>query len=126
MLARILSLSFNRSRGNGRVRLATPAATLFPYRLACYNNVMPIRDEFLSMLRCPVTRRPLTRADADLIARLNAQIGKKALKNRAGDAIETPLEEGLLEPTDGWLYPIRDDIPSLLPDEAIATRGVIS
>ena len=72
------------------------------------------------MLRCPMTQRPLTVADASLVERLNRRIAAGRLANRAGDAIDEPLDGGLVEATDGWLYPIWDAIPALVPDEAIS------
>lgn len=81
---------------------------------------MPLSDEFLSMLRCPISRRPLVAASAEEISLLNRRIREKGLQNRAGEAVEEPLEEGLVEPVERWFYPVRDNIPSLLKDEAIS------
>ena len=58
-----------------------------------------IRDEFLKMLRCPVTLEPLALADAVLLAQLNESIAAGSLKNRAGDLVEEPLEGGLVDPS---------------------------
>lgn len=87
---------------------------------------MPIREDFLGMLRCPLTRRPLERAGAVLLARLNHLAEDNALQNQAGELVQGPLEEGLVEPLDGWFYAIYDNIPALLKDEAIAIREIIA
>jgi uncharacterized protein YbaR (Trm112 family) len=81
-----------------------------------------MRDEFLKMLRCPLTRQPLAIADGALLAQLNAMIVRGALANRAGDPIDEPLEGGLIDPNKNWLYPVWGGIPSLVPDEAISLR----
>jgi uncharacterized protein YbaR (Trm112 family) len=61
---------------------------------------MPLDPELLSLLRCPETRQTLEPAPADLLARFG-------------------LEEALLRADRALLYPVRDGIPILLPDEAI-------
>ena len=78
-----------------------------------------IRTELLKMLVCPENRSSLSIASSDLIARLNRAIALGRLQNRAGEKLKTPLEGGLLRADQSLLYPIMDDIPMLLVDEAI-------
>ena len=78
-----------------------------------------INDEFLNLLRCPDSRLPLRRGDQDLVRRLNAAIAAGQLRNRAGNLLDRPVD-GLLVREDGRLaYPIMDDIPIPLIDEAL-------
>lgn len=77
--------------------------------------------ELLDILVCPETKQPLRLADEALIARLNRAISAGSLENRAGVTVGAPLESGLLRQDGEVLYPIRDDIPIMLLDEAIPT-----
>jgi len=78
-----------------------------------------IDDEFLRILRCPVTRQPLQVADDAILARINAAIGAGRLLNRLGQTVTQALDGGLINQTQTLLYPIHDEIPCLLADEAI-------
>lgn len=74
----------------------------------------------LDILCCPETHQSFTLADASLIRRLNADIAAGRIKNRSGQIVKTSLDAGLLREDGKWLYPIRDDIPILLIEEALA------
>jgi uncharacterized protein YbaR (Trm112 family) len=76
----------------------------------------------LDLLVCPQIHAPLQMAAPVLIERLNQSIAHGELKNATGQAITRPLDGGLLRADGRLLYPIVDEIPILLPDEAI---GVI-
>jgi uncharacterized protein YbaR (Trm112 family) len=79
-----------------------------------------ITEEFLTLLRCPQSLAPLTRGGSDLVRGLNQAIAQGKVRNRAGALLTRPLD-GLLIREDGRLgYPIIDDIPILLVDEALA------
>lgn len=80
---------------------------------------MMIRAELLKMLVCPETQTSLSVASNELIARLNREIALGRLKNKAGQKLKMPLEGGLLRADHCVLYPIVDDIPMMLVDEAI-------
>jgi uncharacterized protein YbaR (Trm112 family) len=54
-----------------------------------------------------------------LLARINRAIAAGRVKNRAGRPMEHPLAGGLVRKDQTLLYPIVDDIPVLLADEAI-------
>ena len=78
-----------------------------------------IDKELLGILVCPRDRTPLSLADAELLARLNRAIAAAQVKNLGGRAVTEPLAGGLVRQDKALLYPIVDDIPVLLADEAI-------
>jgi uncharacterized protein YbaR (Trm112 family) len=82
-----------------------------------------INDEFLTMLRCPESQQPLSRGDAALVERLNRQIVAGRLLNRAGQPLERAIDGVLVRHDNQVAYPIIDDIPILLVDEAIELEG---
>jgi uncharacterized protein YbaR (Trm112 family) len=74
---------------------------------------------FLEMLACPETHEPLKVGDAALVAAINRRIASGELRRRDGGRITEPVE-GLLVRADGRIaYPIRDQFPLLLIDEAL-------
>jgi uncharacterized protein YbaR (Trm112 family) len=79
-----------------------------------------IDKELLGILVCPQDHTPLDAADQALLAKLNRAIAAGRVKNQAGRLVETPLQGGLLRRDRTLLYPIVDDIPLLLTEEAVA------
>jgi len=79
-----------------------------------------IPDDLLALLQCPAEKRPLHRADPGLIADLNRRIAAGALRNVAGEPVTQQLDGGLINASGKRLYPVIDQIPVMLPDEAIA------
>ena len=75
--------------------------------------------ELLKILCCPETHEALTLADAPLIERLNQQVVAGQLRNRVDQPVIEKLDGGLIRADRRFLYPIRQDIPVLLIDEAI-------
>ncbi len=78
-----------------------------------------IRNELLQILVCPESHSSVTLASTELIARLNRAIALGLLINRSGQKLERPLSGGLLPESQAIVYPIVDDIPMMLVDEAI-------
>jgi uncharacterized protein YbaR (Trm112 family) len=78
-----------------------------------------IRADLLEILVCPDDQSPLSVASTELIAQLNRAIGRRQLRNRADHVLERPLDGGLIRADRALLYPIVDEIPMMLVDEAI-------
>ncbi len=78
-----------------------------------------IDPELLATLCCPETHAGLVAADAKLVQTLNAQIQAGQLRNRAGQLVTEPIDEGLVRSDGRYLYPVRNGIPVMLIDEAI-------
>lgn len=78
-----------------------------------------VDPELLKILVCPEDKTPVRLADEDVVARANAAIEKGTLKNRGGNVVDAPIDGGLIREDGQYLYPIREDIPIMLIDEAI-------
>ncbi len=78
-----------------------------------------IEKELLDLLVCPENHTALSPAGEELMARLNGAIEEGRIKNRLGQAVEGPLSGGLVREDMTLLYPIVEEIPVLLVDEAI-------
>jgi uncharacterized protein YbaR (Trm112 family) len=78
-----------------------------------------VDKELLDILCCPETKQDLTLVKESAIVTINQRITEGKLKNRAGEVIREPIDAGLLRTDRKFLYPIREDIPIMLIDEAI-------
>jgi uncharacterized protein YbaR (Trm112 family) len=76
-------------------------------------------DKILAILRCPNDCSTLRPAEASLVARLNAAVRAGRLRNQAGRLLEHSIDGGLIRAGGDLLYPIVDEIPVMLFDEAI-------
>ncbi len=79
-----------------------------------------VSPELLEILVCPETRQPVRPAEASTLAALNAAIEVGDVVNQGGQEVRDPIEEGLVREDGKVLYPVREDIPIMLIDEAIA------
>jgi uncharacterized protein YbaR (Trm112 family) len=84
-----------------------------------------VDKELLDMLCCPETKEDVSFLTGEPIEKLNrlAEAGK--LKNRGGEIVKEKMDAGLLRADRKFLYPIREDIPIMLIDEAIPVEGLI-
>jgi uncharacterized protein YbaR (Trm112 family) len=78
-----------------------------------------VDKELLDILCCPETKQDLTLVSPDIIDKINQRIKKGDLKNRSGETVKESIDGGLLREDQKYLYPIREDIPIMLIDEAI-------
>lgn len=78
-----------------------------------------VDKELLDILCCPETKQDLMLIQGDVIDKINAEIKKGGVKNRAGETVKETIDAGLLREDRKFLYPIREDIPIMLIDEAI-------
>jgi uncharacterized protein YbaR (Trm112 family) len=78
-----------------------------------------IAKDLLDILCCPETKQDLSLIEGDAIVRINKKINDNAIKNRGGQPVREMIEAGLLREDKKYLYPIRQDIPIMLIDEAI-------
>lgn len=78
-----------------------------------------VDKELLDILCCPETKQDLELVQGDVIKAINRKIKAGELKNRGGEVVKEPIDAGLLREDRKYLYPIREDIPIMLIDEAI-------
>jgi uncharacterized protein len=78
-----------------------------------------IDAKLVDILRCPQDRTRLRAAAPDIVARINRAVETGAAKNLAGERVEKQLDGGLIREAGDILYPVVDQIPVMLPDEAI-------
>ncbi len=83
------------------------------------NEPPPFDVELLKILCCPETHQKLQLATPPLLEKLNRQISAGRLQNRSGQTIEDRVDAGLVRADGRYLYPLRQNIPVLLVDEAI-------
>ncbi|NOZ03208.1 MAG: Trm112 family protein [FCB group bacterium] len=80
---------------------------------------MPIQKELLDILCCPETKEPVTLIDESLVVKINDAIRSGVIRYRNGETVTEIIDSGLLREDKKYLYPIRNDIPIMLIEEAI-------
>lgn len=78
-----------------------------------------IDRELLEILACPEDKSPVHLADAALVDRVNQGIRAGQIKTRGGQTVAEEIAGGLVREDGKYLYPIRNEIPIMLIDEAI-------
>ncbi len=78
-----------------------------------------VEKDLLDILVCPDDLTPVRLATAVELTALNTRIAAGQVKTRGGQAVTTPVKEGLVRADGKFLYVVDDDIPVMLIDEAL-------
>ena len=78
-----------------------------------------INDELLKILCCPDSKQSLKISDSKLLEKINQGIASKLIKNRGGNIVEKETQLLLVREDNKYAYPVQNDIPIMLIDEAI-------
>ena len=76
-------------------------------------------DKLLEIICCPETHQPLRRADVELVTNLNQRIEAGTLFDHVEEKVGQKIDGGLLREDGKILYPIRQNIPTLLIEQGI-------
>ena len=79
-----------------------------------------VDPELLAILRCPESLQPVRLVDDSLVQRLLQQARQGTLKNLQGSKVEADFEAILVREDGKRAYLVRDGIPVMLIDEAVA------
>lgn len=75
--------------------------------------------QLLKILRCPQDRSPVSVAESAVIVSINDAIRCGNVRNLGGHQLHQPIDGGLVRQDGDVLYPIRQGIPVMLPDEGV-------
>jgi uncharacterized protein YbaR (Trm112 family) len=78
-----------------------------------------IEPKLVAVLRCPKTGQRLEVAENTLVQRVNAAIQKGQLRDHQEQRIGEAIGGGLVTSDGMRLYPIRNQIPTMIVDESI-------
>lgn len=79
-----------------------------------------IDPQLLALIRCPKTGQPLRMGTEEELQRVAAAVERGTCCDASGESVTDPPAGGLVTADGSWLYPIRDQIPALIPGEAIS------
>jgi len=85
---------------------------------------MPINDELLQILCCPLTKkmvRVLTETELEQINYhiIHSSTASAEFRSVDGEMVNQPLEEGLVTTDEKTIYRIKDNIPNMIPEQGI-------
>lgn len=86
---------------------------------------MAISQDLLNILCCPETKEDVHLISDDDIIRINKAITSGRVLQRDGTAVSGEIDSGLLREDGKYLYPIRENIPIMLIEEAIDMSTVL-
>lgn len=78
-----------------------------------------VDQSLLEILACPETKQKVALLDEARVAKINRSISAGQLLNRSQKKIDQTIDSALIRADGKYCYPIRNDIPVMLIDEAI-------
>jgi uncharacterized protein YbaR (Trm112 family) len=80
-----------------------------------------MKETLLELLCSPTTAHAALRlANPAELSQINGQIHQRLIRNRDGLMLDVELDGALVCQSEGTCYPVRDDLPVLIPGEAFA------
>lgn len=86
---------------------------------------MAIDRKLLEILRCPVTKLPLSILAPDKLKKLNDAIANGEVHYVDGAKVDKALQAALITDNGRTIYRIDDDIPVMLEDQGIGTEQFV-
>jgi uncharacterized protein YbaR (Trm112 family) len=80
---------------------------------------VPLHPDLIRDMCCPATRKPLELLGDAELASLNERILAGEIKNRSGEVVRDAVGDALRPQGEDYVYPVRDDIPSMRIDQAL-------
>lgn len=84
-----------------------------------------MNDWLLEIIKCPLSGEKLRVADPELVSQLRARQQAGDLLSHKGLPLQEAFDGGLTNQSATYFYCISNNIPSLLPDEAILLSGQV-
>lgn len=85
---------------------------------------MSMDKKLLEILVCPTTKVPVKLLGKDRLDILNRIVETGEVRHADGSPVSAPLSAALITEDGRTLYPIDDDIPIMLEDQAIAANQI--
>ena len=83
-----------------------------------------IDEALLEILACPETKEEVRLVSSSVVEAVNRKITDGLIINRGGVKVAEIIDGGLVRADGKFLYPIREEIPIMLNDEAIPMSDV--
>ena len=80
---------------------------------------MPLDQDFVQILRCPIDRTPVRLLSEEEIRVVNNRIVKGGIRYNDGEKVPPPVEQALITEDGKTIYIVDSDIPVMLRDKAI-------
>ena len=85
---------------------------------------MPIKDELLKILCCPVSKEMVRAMTKKELEQVNSHITASScileFRSVSGEVIDQKLEEGLITIDEKIIYQVRNNIPHMIPEQGIS------
>jgi uncharacterized protein YbaR (Trm112 family) len=79
-----------------------------------------MKETLLELLCAPLSHAALRLANPAELSQINDRIHQHLIRNRSGVTLDVELDGALVCQSEGTCYPVRDDLPVLIPGEAFS------